>query len=200
MGAGFYIYLAWGRPTHPLHHWWHMWHIGATPVSKLGGASSLILGSQVSLRVHYCKRDEVYFTTLRQQNNGRQNGLISRMLFSDLGKIMVNKVPFVGLRGGDCPNRPLGPAPDVACIISFILWRCRESHNIVCSTAHIRNKLYGKMYSSSGVGGGGAGSASAHTKVLICWKSGQNPWKSVENPWKSGQNLWKSEQKPYVCR
>jgi len=80
-----------------------MWHIGATPVSKLGGASSLILGSQVSLRVHYCKRDEVYFTTLRQQNNGRQNGLISRMLFSDLGKIMVNKVPFVGLRGGRSP-------------------------------------------------------------------------------------------------
>jgi len=28
---------------------------------------------------------------------------------------------------------------------------------------------------SSGVGGGGAGSASATPKVLICWKSGQNP-------------------------
>jgi len=27
----------------------------------------------------------------------------------------------------------------VACIIIFILWLCRESHNLVCSTAHIRN-------------------------------------------------------------
>jgi len=35
----------------------------------------------------------------------------------------------------------LGSAPDVAYIIVFILWRCRESHNIVCSTAYIRKKL-----------------------------------------------------------
>jgi len=48
----------------------------------LGGAISVIFGSQASLRVHCCKRDEVYFTTLLWRNNGRQNGLIiSRMLF-----------------------------------------------------------------------------------------------------------------------
>jgi len=35
----------------------------------------------------------------------------------------------------------------------------------------------------SGVGGGGASSAA---KVLICWKSGQNPWKFAQNPWKPG--------------
>jgi len=33
------------------------------PVS-LWEAISVIFGIQVSLRVHYCKRDEVYFTTL----------------------------------------------------------------------------------------------------------------------------------------
>jgi len=75
------------------------------PVS-LGGAISAIFGSQVSFRVHYCKRDEVYFTTLLWQSNGRQNGLISRMLFSKLYKIMVTTVSFVGFRGGDRPNRP----------------------------------------------------------------------------------------------
>jgi len=33
------------------------------PVS-LRGAISVIFGSQVSLRVYYCKRDEAYLTTL----------------------------------------------------------------------------------------------------------------------------------------
>jgi len=31
---------------------------------RLGGAISAIFGSEVSLRVHYCRKDEVYFTTL----------------------------------------------------------------------------------------------------------------------------------------
>jgi len=67
-------------------------------------------GRQVSLRVHYCKRDEVYFTTLLRQNNGRQNGLISRMLFSELFKLMVNKVTFIGFRGeAIAPIAPLDP-------------------------------------------------------------------------------------------
>jgi len=57
---------------------------GADPASKFRGAISIIFGSHVSLRVHYCKRDEVYFTTLLWKNNGRQNSLISRMLFSEL--------------------------------------------------------------------------------------------------------------------
>jgi len=39
---------------------------GADPASavKEGGGISVIFGSQISLRVHYCKRDEAYFTTL----------------------------------------------------------------------------------------------------------------------------------------
>jgi len=47
-----------------------------------------------------------YFTKLLWQNNGRQNGLKSRMLFSELYKIMVKEVAFVGFSGDDRPNRP----------------------------------------------------------------------------------------------
>jgi len=71
---------------------------------RLGGW--VIFGSQVSLHVHYCKRDEVDFTALLWRNNGGQNGFISRMLFSELYKNMVNKITFVGFREGDRPNRP----------------------------------------------------------------------------------------------
>jgi len=47
----------------------------ADPASKFRGAISVLFGSQVSLRVHVCKRDEVYLTTLLWQNNWGQNGL-----------------------------------------------------------------------------------------------------------------------------
>ena len=59
----------------------------ANPASKVKGAISVTFGSQVSLRVHYCKRDEVYFTTLLWQNNGSQNGLI---IESDVFRIVQN--------------------------------------------------------------------------------------------------------------
>ena len=74
---------------------------------RLGGAISVIFGRQVWSRVHYCKRDEVYFTILLWQSNGLQDGLISRMLFCKLYKIMVKKVTFVGFRMGNRP--PLDP-------------------------------------------------------------------------------------------
>jgi len=82
------------------------------PVSL--GAISVIFSSQISFAgsLAYCKRDEVYFTILLWQNNGRQNG-VSRMLFSELYKIMVNKVTLVGFRGVD---RPPGSAPVRTCI------------------------------------------------------------------------------------
>jgi len=76
------------------------------PVRLWGGRISAIFGNQVSLRDHYHERVEVYFTTLQWQNNGRQNGLISRMLFSELHKVIGNEVTFVSLKGGDRPNRP----------------------------------------------------------------------------------------------
>jgi len=38
--------------------------------------------------------------------NEQQNGLISRMPFSESYKLMVNKDAFVGFRGIDRPNRP----------------------------------------------------------------------------------------------
>jgi len=73
----------------------------ADPASKFrGGAISVIFGSQVSLRVLYCKRDDVYFAT-------RQNGLTSRLPFSELYKIMMNEVAFVGFRGRSPQSSPL---------------------------------------------------------------------------------------------
>ena len=47
----------------------------------------------------------------------------------------------------------------------------------------------------SDVGGGGSWGASTLPKVLICWKSGENPWKSGQNFRKSRQNTWKSGRK-----
>ena len=37
---------------------------GAYPATKVGGVISVTFGSQVSLQVPYCKRDEAYFTIL----------------------------------------------------------------------------------------------------------------------------------------
>ena len=79
------------------------WWPGADTANKVRGAISVIFSSQVSLHFHHCKRDEVYFTTLLWQNNGRQNDLISRMPFSELYKIMVNKVTSVGFRAAIAP-------------------------------------------------------------------------------------------------
>ena len=92
-------------------------------VSLGGGAISVIFGSQVSWRVHYCKRHEVYFTTLGWQNSGCQNGLLSRMLFSGLYKIMVKKVTFIGFSGRGWVMAPIAlpPGSDTACIVCIIL-------------------------------------------------------------------------------
>ena len=92
------------------------------PVSlRRRGAISVIFGSQVLLQVHYCKRDEVYFTTLLWQNSGRQNGLISRMLFPNCSKSWWTKLLFVSFSGGDRPNRPPGSAPVSNCYTFGIL-------------------------------------------------------------------------------
>jgi len=74
---------------------------------RLGGAISVIVGNQVSQRLRYCKRDEACYTTLVWQNNGRQNGFSSRMLFSEMYKIMVNKVTFAGFTGPGSPPASL---------------------------------------------------------------------------------------------
>ena len=88
---------------------------------RLGRAISVTFVRLSSpLRVRYCKRDEVYFTTLQWQNNGRQNGLISWMLFSELYKIMVKKAALAGFRGGRSP--PLDPP--LSCCDSWpVCWR-----------------------------------------------------------------------------
>jgi len=62
------------------------------PVSFGGWRFHYCLVVKSLLQLRYCKRDEVYFTTLLSENNGRQNGLISLMLFSELYKVMANEV------------------------------------------------------------------------------------------------------------
>jgi len=93
-----------------------MWRQGRMQPVRLGGGgdfsniwhSSLIMGSLLH------KRDVVYFTTLLWQNNGQQNWLISRMLFSELFKMIVKKVTFGGFREDEHLNHLLG---------STTLWR-----------------------------------------------------------------------------
>ena len=69
----------------------------------------MIFDSQVSLRVHYCKRDEIASTS--QHSSDKQWTpkwpYIANTVFQ-IFKIMVEKVTFVGFTVGDRPpwNRP----------------------------------------------------------------------------------------------
>ena len=119
---------------------------------RLGGAISVVFGSQLALRVHYWKSNEVYFTTLLWQNNVRQNGLISRMLFSELYKVMVNKVTFVSecfhIKPSQVETLALkengthdGPRLEKLmrffsiCFTFFQKWKCfRKENKFVCKT------------------------------------------------------------------
>jgi len=65
---------------------------GADPANKFSGGNFSNIWQPISVRVHYCKRDEAYFTIRQWQNNGRQHGPISPMLFSEFHKTMVKKV------------------------------------------------------------------------------------------------------------
>jgi len=67
----------------------------ADPASNFrrGGDFSNICQSS-ELRVHYCKRDEVYFTVLLWKNKRRRNGLISWILFSEFVQNLVEKCYF----------------------------------------------------------------------------------------------------------
>jgi len=88
----------------------------ADPATAVGGGDISVILYLVD-KPYYgftAVREMKYFTTLLWQNSGRQNGLIPRMLFSDIYKIMVDKATFVGLREGDRPNRTTpGSAPEL---------------------------------------------------------------------------------------
>jgi len=80
------------------------WKQGRVQPVRLTGAVSVLFGSQVSWRGHYCKRDEHTSQRFCDKTTGRQNGLMSQTLFSELNKIMVIKVTFVGFRRGISPS------------------------------------------------------------------------------------------------
>jgi len=68
---------------------------GADPTSTFSGAISVVFGIQVSLRVHYCKRVQEYFTTLLWQKNWRQNGLTKTAKVSAFKSVFVRSSPVV---------------------------------------------------------------------------------------------------------
>jgi len=85
------------------------------PVKLTAGAdkASMVRGGDISdislVKSHYCVttvRDMKYTTQhcCDKAADGKMMALKSRMLFSELYQIMVNKVIFVGFRGSDRPN------------------------------------------------------------------------------------------------
>ena len=127
----------------------HTFQHGRIQPVRLRGAVSVTFDSQVSLRVHYCKKKEVYFTTLQwHKTDGRQNSVISRMLFFKLYKIMVNNATFVGCRwgGGDhhiCPL-PMDPAVPSRLVIWMQSWLLQfATHHVIefqKTNRHVRKK------------------------------------------------------------
>jgi len=78
---------------------------GADTASKCRGGDFRSIWQSSLITGLFCKSVEIYFTTLLWQKTGRQNDLISRLLFSELYIIVVKKVTFVGFRE-DRPNLP----------------------------------------------------------------------------------------------
>jgi len=64
---------------------------------------SVIFASQVSQRLRTVQEMKYTSQHCCDKNNGWPNGLISRMLFSVLYKIIVNKVNFSGFTGRSLP-------------------------------------------------------------------------------------------------
>jgi len=61
---------------------------------------SVIFGSEVSLRVHYCKRDGVNFTTLLWKKKWTAKWPYIANADFRIVQIMVKEATFVGFRGG----------------------------------------------------------------------------------------------------
>jgi len=83
----------------------------ADPASKVRGSdfSNVWLSSRITGSLLYERWSALHNTAVK--TNRRQKDLISRMLFSELYKIMVNKVTFVGFSMGDRPNCTRGFYP-----------------------------------------------------------------------------------------
>ena len=97
--------------------YWLISASGSDPISKVSGAISIILGSRVLLRVHYRKRDEVYFRTLLWQTMDGNMALYRECFFrivwnhseknyfgdAILIKVMKQGIVFFGCSGSCKP-------------------------------------------------------------------------------------------------
>ena len=80
---------------------------GRIQPGSLAGAISVIFGSQVSLRVCYCKRDFKYTSQhCCDKTMVVKMALNRECWFSELYKIMANKVTFVVVEGAIGPLNP----------------------------------------------------------------------------------------------
>ena len=123
----------------------------STGVVWEGEAVSVIFGSQVSLRVHYCKRDEVLHNTTVTKQWMTKWPYIANAVFQIVDNVMVTKVTLVGFSGGS--NRPFpGYCPglnDVECVatqtkdVSYIfVIHCISNHTIQIGNHTILSRMF----------------------------------------------------------
>jgi len=100
---------------------------------RFGGAILVIFGSQVSIRVHHCKRDEEYFTTLLWQRIWTAKWPYNAKAVFQIVQNFGNKVTFVGLRGFDRPIRPAFDPSLIVCSrrsLDFVRSRFIRTHPV----------------------------------------------------------------------
>ena len=92
---------------------------------RLGGGGRFQWYLVVKTHTSFATVREIKYTSQHccDKTMDDKNSLISRMFFSELYKIMVNKVTFVGFRGAIAPIAfPLDPHPMWAQSISAVPW------------------------------------------------------------------------------
>ena len=114
------------------------------PVS-LGRAISMIFGSQVSLQVHYCKRDEAYFITLLWQKMDGKVALYRECCFPNCSKSWQKKLLSEVLGGPIVPIatpriRPFAEAGCETCerIVLLLIFISQQYHGNESSKVHFK--------------------------------------------------------------
>ena len=120
---------------------------GADPASKFRGrgAISMIFGSQVSLQVHYCKRDEAYFITLLWQKMDDKVALYRECCFPNCSKSWQKKLHSEVLGGAIVPIatpriRPFAEAGCETCerIVLLLIFISQQYRGNESSKVHFK--------------------------------------------------------------